>query len=60
MDLPKINSLTGKPYPTKDSIHDEVCKRGYVISCQYWEGERKRREAYREKHRMYSGEECLN
>lgn len=52
MDLPKINSLTGKPHPTNDSIHDEVCKRSFAISCEYWEGERKRREAYREKHRI--------
>ena len=50
MVLPKINSLTGIPYPTKDTIHDEICRKTHEMSCQYWEGEKKRRQAYREKH----------
>ena len=53
MDLPKINSLTGKPYPTNDRIHDELCHKTHEMSCQYWEGEKKRRQAYREKHTIH-------
>lgn len=52
MVLPKINSLTGKPYPTNDTIHDEICRKTHEMSCQYWEGEKKRRHAYREQHRI--------
>ena len=53
MVLPKINSLTGIPYPTKDTIHDEICRKTHEMSSQYWEGEKKRRQAYREKHTIH-------
>jgi len=52
MNLPKINTHTGKPYPTKYSLHDEQCLSGYEISKKYWTAEMKRREAYREKNRL--------
>lgn len=50
MDLPRINTVTGKPYPTKNSLHDEQCLSAYAISQNYWAGERQRRQAYREKY----------
>lgn len=53
MILPKINSLTGKPYPTKDTIHDEICMGSYEISCKYWEGLKHRMDAYRKKNTVY-------
>jgi hypothetical protein len=49
MDLPRINSLSGRPYPTKNSLHDEQCLSAYEMSKNYWAGERLRRKAYREK-----------
>jgi hypothetical protein len=48
MDLPRINSLSGKPYPTKNSLHDEQCLSAYHISQNYWASERLRRKAYRD------------
>ena len=48
MDLPRINTVTGKPYPTKNTLHDEQCLSAYVISQNYWASERLRRKAYRE------------
>lgn len=50
MNLPKVNTHTGKPYPTKYSLHDEQCLSGYEISKNYWAAEMKRRQAYREKY----------
>lgn len=51
MYLPKVNALTGKPYPTRYSLHDEQCLSAYKISMDYWAGERKRRQAYRDQFR---------
>ena len=50
MDLPGVNPLTGKPYPTNDTLHDEQCLSAHEISQNYWASERQRRHAYREKH----------
>ena len=52
MILPKYNTLTGKPYPTKYSLHDEQCLSAYEISKNYWAGERKRRQVYREQYTL--------
>ena len=49
MDIPGVNPLTGKPHPTNDALHDEQCLSAYVMSQNYWAGERERRKAYREK-----------
>ena len=49
MNLPKINSLTGKPYATNNRVFDEICEKTAAISRQYWFGERARRAAYRER-----------
>jgi hypothetical protein len=50
MDIPGANPLTGKPYPTNDTLHDEQCASAYVMSQNYWTSERQRRQSYREKH----------
>lgn len=50
MDIPGANPLTGKPYPTNDTLHDEQCLSAHDISQNYWASERQRRQAYREKH----------
>jgi hypothetical protein len=47
MDLPKFNTLTGKPHPSNDRIFDEICEKTTAMSREYWLGERLRREAYR-------------
>jgi hypothetical protein len=50
MCIPGANSLTGKPYPTNDRLHDEQCLSAHLISQNYWASERSRREEYRAKH----------
>ena len=52
MLLPEFNSITGKACRINDFIHDDICKRWNNISSDYWKGEKIRREAYREKHRI--------
>ena len=42
MILPKINTLTGKYYPEKTSIHDEMNHRYSLYSEAYWAGVKKR------------------
>jgi len=50
MNIPGANSLTGKPRPINDRLHDEQCLSAHLISQNYWASERQRRQAYREKH----------
>ena len=44
MDLPKINSLTGKPYAAD---YEYIYKKTDETSRRYWEGVNKRKEIYR-------------
>jgi len=48
MDLPKVNTLTGKPIaPSRPSLSEEREYRYAVYSAQYWEGVRERQRIYR-------------